>query len=487
MDVRAKRQAWIDVRAWGATGDGVTFDTRAIQHALEMAADVPSPVYLPAGVYRLDEPLAGHSGLEIVGDPWRTTLVQAENDAAILDVRTGADVGPVTLRGLMLRATGEGCYGVRGEAADWYLTGLRASECSFYADLAHGVVGKLALCTFNRCFFGHHGVAGDSFQPVWAGNIDGARYAFSNVFRDCKFVRAKSCDGAVQLGTGHATEFENCIWEAITVPAIHARGMTSILLLNPTFEAINPSSGENCIMDIADDGLGGNRYVRVRWIGGRCSQAAGMTDAVAFCDAGSHVEIENAILNVQGYITERAGPQYDRNASVSLCQLIGYAGTAFRSEERGLAGVLNLRGVFPLRIPAVAAEPGFPQEHNLYMDDGTNRGDRVRGWRYYDGTAFRDLGHSGGRATHSYGGGTATWELTEKEADASLFWVTAAGGAAVASFPTVRPGKNFTVYNGSGHAITFRVGAAGGEVATNAKYSIWTMTSTNCAKIYEQP
>ncbi|MCX4705072.1 right-handed parallel beta-helix repeat-containing protein [Streptomyces sp. NBC_01352] len=47
---------WHDVRAYGATGDGTTDDTAAIQAALD-ACEPGNTVYLPAGQYRTSEPI----------------------------------------------------------------------------------------------------------------------------------------------------------------------------------------------------------------------------------------------------------------------------------------------------------------------------------------------------------------------------------------------------------------------------------------------
>jgi hypothetical protein len=90
-------------------------------------------------------------------------------------------------------------------------------------------------------------------------------------------------------------------------------------------------------------------------------------------------------------------------------------------------------------------------------------------------------------ASHSYAAGTTAWTMTAAEAAASLFTVTNAGGAANAVFPAAFAGKQFTVYNNSGQTITFKVTGQTGAATTNAKYSTWTMSATDCVKIYEQP
>ncbi|MGO4955727.1 glycosyl hydrolase family 28-related protein [Luteococcus sp. Sow4_B9] len=54
----ATLQPWTDVRAHGATGDGITDDTAAIQRAID-AADDGGTIYFPLGTYRVSAPLQG--------------------------------------------------------------------------------------------------------------------------------------------------------------------------------------------------------------------------------------------------------------------------------------------------------------------------------------------------------------------------------------------------------------------------------------------
>src|SRR5882672_11955284 len=66
----------INVRDYGATGNGHTDDSAAVQHAIDIATDLAGPrvekqvqangvVYFPQGTYLLNHPL------EYAGAPWR--------------------------------------------------------------------------------------------------------------------------------------------------------------------------------------------------------------------------------------------------------------------------------------------------------------------------------------------------------------------------------------------------------------------------------
>lgn len=89
-------------------------------------------------------------------------------------------------------------------------------------------------------------------------------------------------------------------------------------------------------------------------------------------------------------------------------------------------------------------------------------------------------------SVHDYAAGTTTWSISETEAQGTGFSVTNAGGAVAMAFPAAQPGKVFSVYNGSGYALTVQVTGETGQTATNAKYSVWTMSATDCVKISEQ-
>lgn len=49
--------SWIDVRCYGAAGNGSTDDTAAINRALSAALATDQPLFLPHGTYKLTRPL----------------------------------------------------------------------------------------------------------------------------------------------------------------------------------------------------------------------------------------------------------------------------------------------------------------------------------------------------------------------------------------------------------------------------------------------
>lgn len=80
--------AWIDATdpAYGATGDGVTDDTTALQAALVAARAAAAPFYLPAGTYRVTATLTGAqtTPLRVFGDGPGITVLRHEIPAAAM-------------------------------------------------------------------------------------------------------------------------------------------------------------------------------------------------------------------------------------------------------------------------------------------------------------------------------------------------------------------------------------------------------------------
>ena len=69
---------WFDVRAFGATGDGTTNDTAALQAALDAAEANGGRVYFPRGTYKMTQQRATYQatkGVEIFGDGWESKLL----------------------------------------------------------------------------------------------------------------------------------------------------------------------------------------------------------------------------------------------------------------------------------------------------------------------------------------------------------------------------------------------------------------------------
>ncbi len=90
-------------------------------------------------------------------------------------------------------------------------------------------------------------------------------------------------------------------------------------------------------------------------------------------------------------------------------------------------------------------------------------------------------------ATHDYAGGAADWTLSVAEMQCGYITVSNASGAVSAILPSAIPGKTYTVTNGSGDVLTFKVtGQTGGTIA-NGKWGFYTTIAADVAEVYELP
>jgi Pectate lyase superfamily protein len=81
--VTAKLAQTISVKDFGATGDGVTLDTIAVQAALDAAQDGQT-VYFPTGYYKITS-VSSSKAVRLVGDGFTNAIQAAYGDSAWLD------------------------------------------------------------------------------------------------------------------------------------------------------------------------------------------------------------------------------------------------------------------------------------------------------------------------------------------------------------------------------------------------------------------
>ena len=178
----------LNVRDFGAVGDGNTDDTAAIQAALDEAygtaeaphgglidvgADIYSnrPVFFPAGYYKITSPLTLRSvrGAHIFGAGRFTTYINNTATDGSVFVTNGCDYS-------VFERMSFGCVAGTGKCFDlnWDGTGSTALQSNTFRDISFGG-GAYGLCigadgymgsenTIQNCYFGGHGVAGLSTQ-----------------------------------------------------------------------------------------------------------------------------------------------------------------------------------------------------------------------------------------------------------------------------------------------------------------------------------
>jgi hypothetical protein len=120
-----------------APRDGSADASPAINAAISRAASNHGRVYLPQGVYRIDQHLNLRSGVEVCGDgPTRTMLVKDRGDQS--SVMNSQDTDGVVVRDLSIAVRGEHwsagfhCMRFGGSASRVFIERARLEGCPFY-------------------------------------------------------------------------------------------------------------------------------------------------------------------------------------------------------------------------------------------------------------------------------------------------------------------------------------------------------------------
>ena len=134
-------ETWVNVRTFGAKGDGETDDTQAFEQAIATG----KPVYVPQGWYRLTRTLQMQPGTNLIGlHPFGTQLVLKESEPAFSGFGTPVPLlqsskgGADLLNGIGINA---GAYNYRAVGVKWM-----AGEDSYLNDVkfvgGHGTLRK---------------------------------------------------------------------------------------------------------------------------------------------------------------------------------------------------------------------------------------------------------------------------------------------------------------------------------------------------------
>lgn len=238
--IQSKGEDTPNVKDFGATGNGLTDDTAAIQAAI----DAHTSIYVPPGTYKIT------SKLEVTNDNWSIIGVKgqsklvAASDIAILGPsgETEAEYGHIS--GIYFTSAtggqGTGIEAVGPAAASWYLSHLTLNECSFAGHLKYGINGTMIACKVNRCDFGlfEHGHAFQAIRSI--GQVAPEIATNGNVFSGCEFAFIDGVNYGIEMSLGYGIAFRDyCIFEqnTPTVALMHLVGLGLPSFTDCWFEA----------------------------------------------------------------------------------------------------------------------------------------------------------------------------------------------------------------------------------------------------------
>ena len=207
--VRKEPNGWLNVRLFGAKGDGVADDTEAIQAAISSALeDLGGTVFLPAGTYLVTQPIALESGVSLVGASQRSTVVKKTNDTSNTDgfdcvfyarTKFGWHIQGVTVIGNRTRNPADGAITVSSD-------GILAYGCSYFF---------LQDVRVQECQYGFN------LRQCWCASIENAcalrcqSYGFY-AWNSCTSLTFKTCTA---WATGGAFKLWGCLYSTIISPA----------------------------------------------------------------------------------------------------------------------------------------------------------------------------------------------------------------------------------------------------------------------------
>lgn len=207
--VRKEPNGWLNVRLFGAKGDGVADDTEAIQAAISSALeDRGGTVFLPAGTYLVTQPIALESGVSLVGASQMSTVVKKTNDTSNTDgfdcvfyarKKVGWHIQGVTVIGNRTRDPADGAITVSSD-------GILAYGCSYFF---------LQDVRVQECQYGFN------LRQCWCASIENACalrcqcYGFY-AWNSCTSLTFKTCTA---WATGGAFKLWGCLYSTIISPA----------------------------------------------------------------------------------------------------------------------------------------------------------------------------------------------------------------------------------------------------------------------------
>lgn len=242
----------VNVRDFGAKGDGVTDDTAAIQAAIASIRTNPvqildtiggslitvytsGTVYFPKGVYLISPDalqISQDIGLKFAGDGSRRTN-NAEYGASTLLVSAAST-------GFAVKAYRSGGRGLTIEDMDVCYNG------SFTGSLID--VDDAPGLTMNRCYVGTYGITGSTRQTTAAACIRSTYDEFMT-FDGCVFNGAQLgwwIDNARTFAGdtfgGSVTKFDNCVFYDFAVNQVYSDGTRTKIGMNFVNCAFNPIS-----------------------------------------------------------------------------------------------------------------------------------------------------------------------------------------------------------------------------------------------------
>lgn len=193
---------FLNARAYGAKGDGVTDDTAALQAAITAAQAAGGTLAIPSGTYKISSSLTTSQSFvqpNIVGAGAKSTILAATGAFSILKLVGGSgQLAVSTIANLSL--TGSTAVGIELSG----IGGVTVSKCRFTSIAAGVLFNNFASGSFTefdvveKCVF-----ESDCILPIEYRRGSGNESFHGSGFNDCVFVQPTSGGGpTIKVGSG---------------------------------------------------------------------------------------------------------------------------------------------------------------------------------------------------------------------------------------------------------------------------------------------
>lgn len=183
---------WLNVRSYGALGDGIADDTSALQSAVNVAVSSRKPLFIPPGTYTISSSISipAGEGLTIQGSGWQSSIKLKANSDCFIFTMTGADTRMV-MRDLELD----------GNCLEQGITGTSGGIDGFGA----------VACLFENLHF-----VGCRDDGLFLRGMTGGAFGHNNRIVGCLFDESMASLGpgrGIQMDSSDENQIEFCDFE----------------------------------------------------------------------------------------------------------------------------------------------------------------------------------------------------------------------------------------------------------------------------------
>lgn len=224
------QQTTINVKDFGAVGDGTSNDTAAIQNALDSVGLTGGTVYLPKGHYLISNTLTMLNGTTMLGDGEESTFITMDPSVTDKHGITADDAGSLAFEGFLLTGPSSGTgAGIRlGWTANGNLPYLSMRNVwirnwgSDGLQLETPIVSHLdKVLSFDNGGHGfnfHHAGTSTTLTSCWArGNAQAGYYFFQSVYMSLVSCAADNNGIGYLVDSAQSIGFYSCGAEGTTM------------------------------------------------------------------------------------------------------------------------------------------------------------------------------------------------------------------------------------------------------------------------------